>query len=493
MDHDTRLPLTPPSSLLRLLSHGLLTLAVHAPYPRDSGRHPTRPLSSPPPSPLLCTFASRPALCVYLRPDMLDSWNYHLSPSPSVTSSTRSSHLSSLTTASSSSSQPPSPTGSKTYAFFASPFHEEPSAPQPPPSPASKTYAFFASPFADDSSFPKPPPNPPHVRSGSERSERSEGSDRSEVSAEDTPRVQHTVPARSLNADFFGPSLLPTPPPSIRSISHATSASGSRDNSTSPPSSRVALPPLSRFFPSRARYGSEPDHQPSPATNVRRDFVHLDTAAPSHGHHRDHYHAGEHTHSPEDLHPPQLSAGTNSIHSHAQSPPKPIAHDGKSYAASQRPPSPPLSEPEQPPPYLKLEPGVTLSSSSLSLELVKPLGTGSFSSVWLARDTQGQLNALELVRKSSLARSKSLRGRRSRTIDGTRPLRSRRAKERAASDGSTGGVLSPKDEEPAKQLGNPAGGRLVAVKMTERSVCDSNSRSKVSFVREVEVLRVSLS
>lgn len=34
-------------------------------------------------------------------------------------------------------------------------------------------------------------------------------------------------------------------------------------------------------------------------------------------------------------------------------------------------------------------------------------------------------------------------------------------------------------------------GRLVAVKTTEREVCDSNSRSRVSFVREVEILRVS--
>lgn len=413
--------------------------------------------------------------------DMLDSWNYHLSPSPSASSSTRSSHLSSLTTASTASSQPPSPTGSKTYAFFASPFAEDSTAPHPPPSPPSKTYAFFASPFSDDTSFPKPPPNPPHARSASDKSYKSDGWDRSEVSAEDTPRVQHTVPARSLNADFFGPSLLPTPPPSIRSVSHANgvSASGSRDNSTSPPSSRVALPPLSRFFPSRARYGSEADHPP-PATNVPRDFVHLDSAGPSH---HDSYHAGATTESPVELHH-ALPAAAPTPHPELQQMEKSYVPDGE------RPPTPPPSDPEQPPPYLKIEPGVTLSSSSLSLELVKPLGTGSFSSVWLARDTTGQLNALELVRKSSLARSKSLRGRKSRTIHGTRPLR-RRAKERAASDGTSSAILSPKDEEPAKQLHNAKCGRLVAVKMTERSVCDTNSRSRVSFVREAEVLRVS--
>ncbi|TBU41074.1 kinase-like protein, partial [Dichomitus squalens] len=114
---------------------------------------------------------------------------------------------------------------------------------------------------------------------------------------------------------------------------------------------------------------------------------------------------------------------------------------------------------------------------------VKPLGTGSFSSVWLARDTRGQLNALELVRKSSLARSKSLRGRRSRTIDGTRPTGRRR--EKARDEVPPNASAAWKEKERQKK----AGGRLVAVKMTERAVCDASSRSRVSFVREVEVLR----
>ncbi len=316
------------------------------------------------------------------------------------------------------------------------------------------------------------------------------------MSTEDTPRVPHKAPARSLNIEFFGPSFLPTPPPSIRST---TSTAPSRDNSTSPPSYRIQLPPLSRFFPSRARYGSEHD---SPDTNVR----HLDTSASSPGL-REQYQAGEQSESPVDLHPgsppdrhrprlppPQLSTSS-------QTTPRPTLHQNDksymsssrpptSYPSTERPPTPPGSDPEQAIaiPYFKPEPGVTLSSSSLSLELVKLLGTGSFSSVWLARDTQGQLNALELVRKSSLARSKSLRGRRSRTIDGTRPLR-RKPKDRSAGDAM--GILSPRDEEPAKAMGRKCG-RLVAVKMTERAVCDSNSRSRVSFVREVEVLRVSL-
>lgn len=34
-------------------------------------------------------------------------------------------------------------------------------------------------------------------------------------------------------------------------------------------------------------------------------------------------------------------------------------------------------------------------------------------------------------------------------------------------------------------------GRLVAVKMMDRAMCDADDRTRISFVREVEVLRVS--
>ncbi|KAI8999112.1 kinase-like domain-containing protein [Trametes punicea] len=381
---------------------------------------------------------------------MLDSWSFHLSSSPSASSSARSSHLSVLTSVSSAAASPlPSPTGSKTHAFFASP-------------------------FGDDSSMPQPPPNPAK-RTNSLKSEASE------VSAEDTPRLEQAVPARSLNAEFYGPSLLPTPPPSIRSFSSSASASGSRDNSTSPPSARFPLPPLSRFFPSRARYGTESDH-PSPAktTNVRRDFLHLDTSAPGPHAHPGSYHPGEYTIPPVDVEHFREDSSS-------QVTPKATRREETSYIVTQAPPSPPASEPEQQQSATKPAPGITLSSSSLTLELVKPLGTGTFSGVWLARDTKGQLGALELMRKSSLARSKSFRRGRSRPIDGTRPTRKKATKDRQTSDGLP--VLSPDEQEIGRALDSGKTGRLVAVKMTERAICDANSRSRVSFVREVEVLR----
>ncbi|KAH9857536.1 kinase-like domain-containing protein [Lenzites betulinus] len=396
---------------------------------------------------------------------MLDSWSFHLSPSSSTTSSsTRSSHLSVLTdtSVSSAASPLPSPTGSKTYAFFATP-------------------------FGDDSSTPQPPPNPP-------RRTDSLKSNASDASTEDTPRLEHKAPARSLNAEFFGTSLLPTPPPSIRSFSG--SAAGSRDNSTSPTSGRIPLPPLSRLFPSRARYGTEsegPSHVIPSAhtTNVRRDFAHADShpATPVY-HQHDRHHSGEHTLSPIDITPREAPGLAFSSSFLAQVTPTPARHgEPSSYVAAQRPPSPPSSDSDAH--ATAPAPGVTLSSASLTLALVRPLGTGTFSSVWLARDTKAQLGALELVRKSSLARSKSFRRGRLRNIDGTRPTRRKATRDRQTGDETT--VLSPGEEDAGKQLTHGdvecGKGRLVAVKMTERSLCTANSRSRVSFVREVEVLR----
>lgn len=49
------------------------------------------------------------------------------------------------------------------------------------------------------------------------------------------------------------------------------------------------------------------------------------------------------------------------------------------------------------------------------------------------------------------------------------------------------------DSDMSHQNGLLQNGRLVAVKMMDLAVCDANDRTRISFVREVEVLRVSIS
>ena len=144
------------------------------------------------------------------------------------------------------SSLPRSDPSPKTSAFFGSPFE----SPASPPSSQSVTYvsktaAFFSSPFAD---IPPPLPN-----------------------QQSTPRE---VPSssRSLTADFFAStpfSSCPTSPPSLRSSTSTSSLRTSASQASSPPHHSTALPSdqsedkdstpvpkprtplLSRLFPSR--------------------------------------------------------------------------------------------------------------------------------------------------------------------------------------------------------------------------------------------------
>lgn len=180
--------------------------------------------------------------------------------------------------------------------------------------------------------------------------------------------------------------------------------------------------------------------------------------------------------------------------------PTPIAteREAPSFASeSSVPPVPDSATPVPPPmtvsasdpsPAAMLESGKVIGSASLTLALVRPLGQGAFSSVWLARDVAGQVNALELTRKTSLLRSKSgKRGRLSR-IDGTKPRRSALSGQERPTDRREDGHETERARKWIEEKED--GGRLVAVKMTERSLCEKNARTRVSFVREVEVLRV---
>lgn len=147
----------------------------------------------------------------------------------------------------------------------------------------------------------------------------------------------------------------------------------------------------------------------------------------------------------------------------------------------------------------------------LKLELIRTLGQGAFSSVWLALDVSDRVENLEIVRKSSLKRSMSksnrkgsLRKQRSakKKIEGAVPqvrLDGSDGLEEGARVGSVEGLSalykdaeyrSARSEEYSGMDNPQRDGRVVALKMTDRSLCERDDRTRVSFVREVEVLKV---
>ncbi|KAK7024012.1 kinase-like domain-containing protein [Favolaschia claudopus] len=151
-------------------------------------------------------------------------------------------------------------------------------------------------------------------------------------------------------------------------------------------------------------------------------------------------------------------------------------------------------------PRLTLEPP---RPSGTTLRLTAPLGTGAFSSVWLAEDlsddplvlrTRRSLRNLRRETSLSVSRAGSLRKVR---VPGVRPLgagkRMLAEQERSNTpSGSSPSTLSSPSSSTFPQT------RLVALKITARSAytqCSGREqamqrdRTRVSFVREVEVLR----
>ncbi|KAJ6500679.1 kinase-like protein [Mycena sanguinolenta] len=144
-------------------------------------------------------------------------------------------------------------------------------------------------------------------------------------------------------------------------------------------------------------------------------------------------------------------------------------------------------------PMLKVDPP---KPPGITLRLTAPLGAGAFSSVWLAEDlsddplvlrSRRSLRNLRRETSLSLSRASSLRKVR---VPGVRPLGA--------------GVRMLAEQERSSTLLSPSNSsfpatRLVALKMTVRSAfaqpCSKREealqrdRTRVSFVREVEVLR----
>ncbi|KAI9436326.1 kinase-like domain-containing protein [Lactarius indigo] len=246
----------------------------------------------------------------------------------------------------------PSP-NSKTSAFFGSPFQSPSSTTSSNSSQSatyvSKTAAFFSSPFAD---FPTPPPN-----------------------QQSTPRE---VPSssRSLTADFFAGtpfSSCPTSPPSLRSSTSSSSLRTSPSQTSSPPHYSAALPPdqnedndatpvpkprtplLSRLFPSR--FSSNARRTDDDRLHNQRDFVDLEP--------------------PEDV----LDAPPSTLESPSIAV---VAPPAESYAAGA------LVHP--------------YNEDELSYRLVRQVGHGAFSLVWLAHvekgRSEGTLVAVKMIARA---------------------------------------------------------------------------------------------
>jgi len=240
-----------------------------------------------------------------------------------------------------------SPSNSKTSAFFGSPFASPPQS----ATYLSKTAAFFSSPFADS-------PAPPNRHY--------------------TPRELPSS-SRSLTADFFAPgafSSCPTSPPSLRSSTsntslrtsvsrtssphshHATLPSEKSEDSETTPVPKPHIPLLSRLFPSR--YSSDVRRTGDNQQNSSRGFISIEP--------------------PDDV----FISSPSIIED-------PRVSDSRAAAAA-TPSSGAYST------------GALVHSGcgdEPSYELVRQIGQGAFSLVWLARITErgsvGELAAVKMI------------------------------------------------------------------------------------------------
>lgn len=313
-------------------------------------------------------------------------------------------------------------------------------------------------------------------------------------------------------------SIQPYPSPisrdsSISSILSGSSFSSLSHSDTSPPRGPSRLPPSSRFFPSSL--GDVPQ-QPSKRTFVDYDRAHDDPSA-------------EETPRPDQT-TPRISTAVRTPKS-SPTPSEGLPSDkmalipslslsigmfptpSASRAGSEYEPSPPLQATPRPThPHrpsrehhqvptantTSLRPGSIIAAcedaSSVSLTLLRTLGQGSFSSVWLACDVSGTLDQLVLSRKASIRKLKStasdgiVRRKSSRRstgrsgVSGTKPWKTEGGSPSLATISSP--IKDVFDRLPDHKESN---GRLVAVKLTDRAIDD---RTRVSFIREVEILKV---
>ncbi|OCB91114.1 kinase-like protein [Sanghuangporus baumii] len=350
-------------------------------------------------------------------------------------------------------------------------------SPREPPSTSSKTAAFFGSPFTATGP-PTPAPAPPPLRSDTITT---------------LPQSKEATSRRSATSDFFfAPGALgtrPTPPPSVKS------SASSRESS--PP----RLPPLSRFFPSRyaasstlGEHDEEPLHHRTKGTdwetNFKREFLSLSKTVPQ-----------------QPPSPPLAMKPISPPVEHHQLPGARICHGafhslpirrethliGTSHGSGDSGFEETLPGSG---PYPLLTSDTLLESGSAKLKLVRPLGEGAFSSVWLATDEAGTLvplidpdsrNRPETLRRKSSSWAKQGRDKRMQGIKPSSTVSSTVPCERESGNADESVVLHEQDGEGAiaspeniVQVAKPKG-KLVAVKMIDRSLCAADDRTRISF------------
>ncbi|KAG9051141.1 hypothetical protein FS837_011987 [Tulasnella sp. UAMH 9824] len=481
----------------------------------------------------------------------------HLRPLPSP-GPDHSSPFSNGSTTSTPVTEEASPTGaSKTHAFFSTPFsiavaRVPPGQPKPEPQPTRSTSLTLPKKSTRDSLTEETSgPMPPTTFTEEPASEPDAFRDDTSSNVT-TPNASVSSRSATASASFFwGPkgtvsAMTPAPPPNLEPITKKKHSSG-----------LPGLATLTRLFPSRSKAPgpSEADHQVNLIIPTPRQSIYIDDSVPRLGEpvppNREFVELKvdekDQVTSPTTAVPrtPQhLQVNAPQPRGKRQASPERLQALANATQARGEPPEqhrpqgiPIRRESDRHRDYHTAEPapGQIIGAPDTPLKLIKLLGQGAFSSVWLATDETAEL---ALCRSASIGRGLSRRGSAGKKVVKRRRKSQSWAKQER--DGRMDGLKPPKldthneaeeskvglnaepptspsdtvsvrserqsDKDPpartlwasrsfaslngAKILGN--GSRMVAVKMMDRAMCDANDRTRISFVREVEVLRVML-
>ncbi|CAG7846488.1 SubName: Full=Related to SNF1-related protein kinase KIN10 {ECO:0000313/EMBL:CCA66888.1} [Serendipita indica DSM 11827] len=171
--------------------------------------------------------------------------------------------------------------------------------------------------------------------------------------------------------------------------------------------------------------------------------------------------------------------------------PRPVDSDPVAPTAIHNPHALVRRETQRNPSEKELQVGMTIGDDA-PLVLVRLLGHGAFSSVWLARDIEDRL--IPPGPRQRRRKSVSTARRKGDALPGLRPAPHATTRLGVLNelDGEGASLPSPlaENEPRGRELGPPSKvGKLVAVKTLDRKLCDVNDRTRIAFVREVEVLR----